>query len=117
MASSSANAYGLMQLVPSSGAREAYRWLHSKDIKPSPAYLLRPRENLELGAAYMTILQDRIFADVTNPQSRLYCAVAAYNGGAGNVLKTFSSNRGTTLIKLGLISFALSPILSMPSAK
>ena len=30
---------------------------------------------------------------------------------------TFSNNLGTTLIKLGLISFAFSPILSMPSAK
>jgi len=92
-ASSHANAYGLMQLVPASGAREAYRWLHSKDIKPSPAYLMRPRENLELGSAYMQLLQDRIFAKVTNPKSRLYCAVAAYNGGGGNVGRTFSGRK------------------------
>jgi len=92
-ASSHANAYGLMQLVPESGAREAYRWLHRKDIKPSPAYLMRPRENLELGSAYMKLLQDRIFAKVTNPRSRLYCAVAAYNGGGGNVGRTFSGKK------------------------
>ncbi|MDD2598139.1 MAG: transglycosylase SLT domain-containing protein [Kiritimatiellae bacterium] len=90
MAASGADAYGLMQLVPSAGGREAYRWLHSKDIEPSPAYLLRPRENLELGTAYIKILQDRIFGDVINSQSRLYCAVAAYNGGAGNVGRAFT---------------------------
>lgn len=90
MASSDADAYGLMQLVPSSGAREAYRWLHREDIEPSPAYLLRPRENLELGTAYIKLLQERIFADVTDTQSRLYCAVAAYNGEAGNVGRAFT---------------------------
>ena len=93
MASSSANAYGLMQLVPSSGAREAYRWLHRKDIKPSPAYLLQPGKNIELGSAYMQLLQDRIFSGVKNTQSRLYCAVAAYNGGGGNVGRTFSGRK------------------------
>ena len=90
MAASAANAYGLMQLVPSAGGLEAYRWLHQKDIAPTPAYLLRPRENIELGAAYLKILQDRTFKGVEHPESRLYCAVAAYNAGGGRVGHAFT---------------------------
>ena len=93
MAASAANAYGLMQLVPSSGGREAYRWLHKKDIAPSPGYLMRPRENIELGTAYMKILQERIFKGVTDPSSRLYCAIAAYNCGGGNVGRAFTGRK------------------------
>ena len=93
MAASSANAYGLMQLVPSSGGREAYRWLYSKDIAPTPAYLLRSRENVELGTAYLKVLKERIFRGVRNPDSRLYCAVAAYNGGGGNVGRAFTGRK------------------------
>ncbi len=92
-ASSGANAYGLMQVVPSSGGREAYKWLHSKDIKPSPSYLLKPSQNLELGNAYMKILKDRTFSGVKNPESRLYCAIAAYNGGGVNVGKAFTGRK------------------------
>jgi LysM repeat protein len=96
MAASSANAYGLMQLVPTSGGREAYSWLHKKDLAPSPAYLLRPRENIELGTAYLRLLQDRIFKGVQHPDSRLYCAVAAYNGGGGSVGKAFTGSRAVS---------------------
>ena len=89
MAASSAKAYGLMQLVPSSGGREAYKYLHGKDRPPSRSYLMNPDQNIELGTAYMKILKDRMFSGVQDPKSRLYCAVAAYNGGAGNVGRTF----------------------------
>ena len=92
-AASGANAYGLMQVVPSSGGREAYKWLHSKDIKPSPSYLLKPSQNLELGNAYMKILKDRTFSGVKNPESRLYCAIAAYNGGGVNVGRAFTGRK------------------------
>ena len=93
MASSAANAYGLMQLVPASGAREAYRWLFQKDITPSPSYLLQPRQNIELGTAYMKVLQERVFKNIVDPTSRLYCAVAAYNGGSGNVGRAFTGRK------------------------
>ncbi len=92
-AASGANAYGLMQVVPAAGGREAYRWLHSKDIKPSPAYLLKPSQNLELGNAYMMILKEHTFSGVKNLESRLYCAVAAYNGGGVNVGRAFTGRK------------------------
>ncbi len=93
MAASPASAYGLMQLVPASGGREAYRWLHRQDITPTRAYLLRPRQNIELGTAYLKVLNERTFLDVEDPLSRLYCAVAAYNGGGGNVGRAFTGRK------------------------
>jgi membrane-bound lytic murein transglycosylase C len=93
MAVSPAGACGLMQLVPSSGGREAYRRLHGRDQAPSRDYLLRPRENVELGTAYLDILKERTFSGVQDPQSRLYCSVAAYNGGGGSVARAFGGRR------------------------
>jgi membrane-bound lytic murein transglycosylase C len=34
---------------------------------------------------------------VTNPVSREYCVISAYNTGAGNVFKTFSKDQRTAL--------------------
>jgi LysM repeat protein len=93
IATSPAGAYGLMQIVPSSGGREANKWLNNKDRAPSRDYLLRPSQNIELGTAYMKVLQDKVFKGVNDPHSRLYCAVAAYNGGGGNVGRTFTGRK------------------------
>jgi len=46
---SSAPAYGLMQLVPTSGGREAYRKAKGQDVAPSRDYLFDPANNVELG--------------------------------------------------------------------
>ncbi len=93
MARSAAGAYGLMQIVPSSGGREAYRWLYRKDVAPSRAYLLKPKSNIELGAAYIQVLQEKVFKGVKEADSRLYCSVAAYNCGGGNVARAFTGQK------------------------
>ncbi|MEO5863946.1 MAG: murein transglycosylase domain-containing protein [Nitrospiraceae bacterium] len=49
---SSAPAYGLMQLVPTSGGREAYRKAKGQDVIPSRDYLFDPENNVELGTAF-----------------------------------------------------------------
>ena len=36
---------------------------------------------------------------INNPISRRYCAIAAYNTGAGNVAKAFNLNRSTNINK------------------
>ncbi len=90
---SSAPAYGLMQLVPSTGGRDAYRYAKGKDVTPSRDYLFHPGNNIELGTAYLNLLNGNYLAAVRDPVSREYCVISAYNGGAGNVLRTFSSNR------------------------
>jgi hypothetical protein len=88
---SPASAHGLMQLVPESGGRAAYRLVYGSDEIPSREYLEDPDKNIELGVAYLRLVSD-FFAKVEDPLSREYCQIAAYNTGAGNVLKAFGDN-------------------------
>jgi membrane-bound lytic murein transglycosylase C len=90
---SAAPAYGLMQLVPASGGREAYRHAKGADQIPSRDYLFDPGNNIELGSAYLGVLTFTQLEQVANPVSREYCVIAAYNTGPGNVLRTFSKTR------------------------
>lgn len=94
---SSAPAYGLMQLVPSSGGREAYRKAKGEDTMPSRDYLFNPENNIELGTALLNVLSYGQLEPVANPVSREYCVIAAYNTGAGNVYRTFSKNQTTAV--------------------
>lgn len=90
---STAPAYGLMQLVPSTGGRDAFQTVKGYDHTPSKDYLFVPQNNIELGTAYLSIIDQRYLAKIVDPVKREYCVISAYNGGAGNVLRTFSSNR------------------------
>lgn len=90
---SSAPAYGLMQLVPGSGGREAYRRAKGQDETPSKQYLFDAENNIELGAAYLNVLSYSQLEPVANPVSREYCVISAYNTGPGNVLRTFSKDK------------------------
>lgn len=90
---SSAPAYGLMQLVPTTGGRDAFRHVKGKDRAPSREYLFSAGNNIELGTGYLNVLSYKYLKGIDNPLSREYCAIAAYNTGAGNVLKTFSRDR------------------------
>ncbi|MEW5815732.1 MAG: murein transglycosylase domain-containing protein [Spirochaetota bacterium] len=89
---SSVPAYGLMQLVPSSGGRAAYRRAKGSDKAPSREYLFVPEQNIELGTAYLNVLNYNELEKISNPISREYCVISAYNTGPGNVLRTFSRN-------------------------
>lgn len=90
---SSAPAYGLMQLVPATAGRDSYTMVKGYDHTPSKEYLFIPDNNIELGVAYLNILDRRYLAAIENPLTREYCVISAYNGGAGNVLNMFSSDR------------------------
>lgn len=89
---SSAPAYGLMQLVPGSGGRDAYRRAKGVDTQPSKQYLFDPENNIELGAAYLSLLTFDELDEVGDPASREYCVISAYNTGPGNVLRTFGGS-------------------------
>jgi membrane-bound lytic murein transglycosylase C len=89
-ATSPAPAYGLMQLVPRSGARDAYRFVYGQDRILPPDYLYVPGNNVELGCAYLGLLKNRYFRNVKDPQNALYCAVASYNTGAGNLSRSLA---------------------------
>ena len=94
---SSAPAYGLMQLVPTSGGREAYRKAKGKDVTPSRDYLFDPANNVELGTAYLNVLMFNQLENVEHSVSREYCVIAAYNTGTSNVFRTFSRDRTTAV--------------------
>jgi len=86
-------AYGLMQLVPKSGARDAYSYIYKRDKLLSAKYLYIPVNNIELGCAYISKLRHVYFGSIKNDESAYYCTIAGYNTGPGNVAKTMS---GTT---------------------
>ncbi|MFA5832574.1 MAG: murein transglycosylase domain-containing protein [Bacteroidota bacterium] len=86
-------AFGLMQLVPKSGARDAFFFAHKKDSLVTGEYLYVADNNIELGTAYLTKLLTVEFRGVKDPRSRIYCAISAYNTGPGNVAKAFTGKR------------------------
>jgi len=43
-----------------------------------------------MGSAYLHILYYRYLKDIKDPTSRLYCTIAAYNTGAGNIAWAFT---------------------------
>jgi len=106
-AKSHAPAYGLMQLVPKSGARDAYQYVYKKDKILSANYLYKADKNIELGSAYLRILMTRYFKKVKDYDSRMLCAIAAYNTGAGNVARAFTgtTNPGKAIPKINKMTY------------
>jgi membrane-bound lytic murein transglycosylase C len=92
MARSYIPAFGLMQIVPRSAGIDSYQYLYKKKRLLSSSYLYNSSKNITIGSAYLHVLYYKYLKKIKNPQSRLYCAIAAYNTGAGNVAKTFIGN-------------------------
>jgi membrane-bound lytic murein transglycosylase C len=82
-------AFGLMQIVPKYAGRDAYNFIYKEDKLLNDNYLYEAKNNIELGSAYLHMLITRSFRKVEDPLSRIYCAIAAYNTGAGNVSRAF----------------------------
>lgn len=82
-------AFGLMQLVPKSGGFDAYRYVYKREWIPTMDYLYVPKQNIELGTAYLRILMNQ-FRNVKDPACRRLCVIAGYNTGAGNVCRAFT---------------------------
>lgn len=92
MARSHIPAFGLMQIVPRSAGVDTYNFLYKEKKLLSAQYLYNPQNNIKIGSTYLHILYYRYLRHIKDPQSRLYCAIAAYNTGAGNVAKSFIGN-------------------------
>jgi membrane-bound lytic murein transglycosylase C len=92
MARSHVPAFGLMQVVPRSAGKDATRYLEGKMRMLSPSYLYNSEKNIMTGSAYLHILYYSYLKKIKNPKSRIYCTIAAYNTGAGNVAKAFIGN-------------------------
>lgn len=95
-------AYGLMQLVPKTAGIDAYMYLHKEKKLVSSNYLYNSDNNIEMGTAYLHILYHRYLKKIKDPASRMYCTIAAYNTGAGNIAyaftKKYNLNRAVPLI-------------------
>ncbi|MGL9735294.1 MAG: membrane-bound lytic murein transglycosylase MltC [Symbiopectobacterium sp.] len=89
---SRSDALGLMQVVQHSAGRDVFKskgkWGH-----PSRSYLFDPENNIDTGVAYLAILKNTYLGGIENPTSRRYAVITAYNGGAGSVLRVFSSDK------------------------
>ena len=88
-------AYGLMQLVPKSGARDAYFHVYKRDKLLRSNYLYQPSNNIELGCGYISLLKYTYLKKVKDDDKNDICAICAYNTGAGNVARAIN---GTTNI-------------------
>ncbi len=86
-------AYGLMQIVPHTAGRDATKFLFGKPVLLSPSYLYNAKNNIKIGTAYLYLLYYKYFKDIKDPESRLYCTIAAYNTGPGNVARAFTRKR------------------------
>lgn len=86
-ARSQAPAFGLMQLMPKTGAYEAYKHLYKQEKLVTPEYLYDPDNNILLGATYLHMLNTRHFGKVKNQENRRTLMIAAYNCGPGCVRK------------------------------
>lgn len=83
-------AYGLMQIVPKSAGIDTYKYLYKKKKLVSGKYLYNSTNNITMGTAYLHILYYKYLKHIKNPDSRLYCTIAAYNTGAGNIAWAFT---------------------------
>jgi len=95
-------AFGLMQLVPKTAGIDAYQFLYKKRRLVSGQYLYDSKNNIEMGTAYLHILYYKYLRKIKNPKSRMYCTIAAYNTGAGNIAyaftKTHNMNKAAPII-------------------
>jgi len=95
---SKSNAVGLMQLKASTAGRDAYR-LKGRHGQPSTRDLKDPEVNIDLGTAYLSMIQQQL-AGINNPKTRRYATTVAYVNGAGALLRTFSNDRAYAVSKI-----------------
>ena len=72
--------------------RDTWKFLYGKDRIPTSKYLYNSKNNIEMGSAYLHIIDTQYLRSIKDPLTREYCTVAAYNTGSGNVLRTFHKN-------------------------
>ncbi len=97
LAKSYVPAFGLMQIVPQTAGVDSYYALYGKKQLLDGGYLFEPNNNIMIGTTYLNLLFFKYLKDIKNDESRLYCAIASYNGGSGTVAKSFSGAKSIPL--------------------
>ena len=100
---SKSNAVGLMQIKASTAGREVYR-SQGKGGQPSKSELRDPVKNIDIGTAYLRILQQQQLAGIRNPETLRYATIVAYANGAGALLRTFSRDRDRAIAMINAMS-------------
>jgi membrane-bound lytic murein transglycosylase C len=96
MARSSAGAYGLMQIIPKSGGRDANGYVNNRDVSPQPHELYDPDFNIQLGVGYLKKQMKVYFKGVRDKKAAMLCAIAAYNTGQGNVYYALTGKKSSS---------------------
>ncbi|MFA0145086.1 transglycosylase SLT domain-containing protein [Vibrio lentus] len=102
-------AFGLMQVVPTSAGHDVNKQVRNIDEPMKVADLYQPVINVETGTAYLDILNSKYLRKIENDESRLYCVIAAYNTGAGNVARAFNKDRSTSIGKASKVINKMTP--------
>ncbi|HDG1678811.1 TPA: membrane-bound lytic murein transglycosylase MltC [Kluyvera ascorbata] len=89
---SRSDAMGLMQVVQHTAGKDVFR-SQGKSGTPSRSFLFDPASNIDTGTAYLAMLSNVYLGGISNPTSRRYAVITAYNGGAGSVLRVFSNDK------------------------
>ncbi|AMG60265.2 MULTISPECIES: membrane-bound lytic murein transglycosylase EmtA [Pantoea] len=100
---SRSNAVGLMQIKASTAGREVYRTLGRRG-QPSNAELRDPAKNIDIGTAYIRILQDSALSGIRDPLTLRYATIVSYANGAGALLRTFSRDRDRAIAMINAMS-------------
>ncbi|WP_297895203.1 transglycosylase SLT domain-containing protein [Shewanella sp.] len=109
MAQSPIPAFGLMQIVPDSAGKDVNSRVFKINKAPSPEQLFEPEHNITFGSAFLNILDKSYLSGITDPLSRHYCVIAAYNTGAGNVASVFHPKRKKALNEAVKVINTLTP--------
>ncbi|ELV8626722.1 transglycosylase SLT domain-containing protein [Vibrio cidicii] len=102
-------AYGLMQIVPTTAGHDINRRVREIDAPMKEDELYQPPVNIETGTAYLHLLDSTYLKSIRDPKSRMYCTIAAYNTGAGNVARAFNRDRSTNIRKASTVINQLEP--------
>lgn len=94
LARSRSNALGLMQIKADTAGRDYFSIIDSDDHTPSSAYLYNPKNNVEVGTGYLSILADHYLAGIYHPQKLQYAIISSYNGGSGNLFRSLTKSGG-----------------------
>ncbi|BCN92974.1 membrane-bound lytic murein transglycosylase C [Thiomicrorhabdus immobilis] len=88
---SQSNALGLMQIKAGSAGRDVYKNIDQRAGQPTKTELFNPKENIRLGTAYVSLLNNVYLKDIRNSESRELLTISSYNGGISTVLKLFGA--------------------------
>jgi membrane-bound lytic murein transglycosylase C len=89
---SSAKAYGLMQIVPATAGRDVYQQIKKRPGEPTKEALFNPEFNIDIGGAYLHLVDDRYLKEIRDSSSRSFATIAAYNGGVSSALRAFDQD-------------------------